>query len=147
MTSITSTTRTTSSSAAGTPVPADGRLAFPPEHYGCPPWCETNRSGYVNHDSGDGMPDWPRFVGYTHHASLYMPYAAAPANPPGSTSAANPLSVHLELGPETISPGLQIAVVANDHDINLTLVEAEALAAAIMQLASAARAAIAAADA
>ena len=67
--------------------------AFPPEHYGCPPWCTRNirveDENFISHDSADGLPDWPNFRGYRHLAGRWIPYAAS----------GYPLSIYMDLEP------------------------------------------------
>jgi hypothetical protein len=118
-------------------IPTDGEatepvaLAFPPEHYGCPPWCTVNKRIYPGgarsgHDSADSMPGSPGFCGYYHWTSLYIPYG------PNAN-----VSVHLSAAPgedAVISVGSP-----NDSWTEFTLSEAENLAAAISEMAEAGR--------
>jgi hypothetical protein len=112
-------------------------LLFPPEHYGCPPWCTVNTEHGTNHDSADGMPGKPTFAGYHHWTARYVPYASAPANPPHAWPEANPLCVHLGLDTGSSEPGIALSGCATDDGwTEFTLGEAAELAALIGRLAA-----------
>lgn len=131
-----------------TSVMAEARLAFPPEHYRCPPWCEANTEPscpgdeLTGHDGADGMPDWPGFNGYHHHRSRAVPYAAAEPFTVGGEVHRNPLSVSMEQPPGATAPHiLLLNEEENVHPVHLelTLAEAELLRDTLSELLQAAR--------
>lgn len=106
--------------------------AFPPEHYGCPPWCTRNirveDENFISHDSADGLPDWPNFRGYRHLAGRWIPYAAS----------GYPLSIYMDLEPGAAEP--TIAISNEDDDDSWTefsLDEAGQVASEIKRLVAA----------
>jgi hypothetical protein len=133
------------SNPAATDVDDDGFTppAFPPEHYGCPPWCTQNvrieGEGYVGHDSAEGMPDRPGFRGYRHTTSRCIPYAAAWKNASAyeiRTRKANPLVVNLDLEPEEAEPKIALSD-ADENWTEFTLDEAAQLADEIKRMVAA----------
>jgi hypothetical protein len=113
--------------------------AFPPEDYGCPPWCEATPA---DHDSGDGTPDWPTFEGYTHYRDDAVHYTAAEEFTVRDEARRNALGVHLVQGPGDAVPHIELLNEEEDeHPVHLELILAEAreLADALAGLLRAAR--------
>jgi hypothetical protein len=113
---------------------------FPPEHYGCPPWCTVNTKvegeNYVGHDSADRMPGQPNFQGYRHRAARVVQYASAPCDPPRSYPGDYPLTVQLGLEPGAAEPTIAVCNASDDWT-EFTIAEAAELAGRIRELASA----------
>jgi hypothetical protein len=93
--------------------------AYPPEHYGCPPWCRVNDGGSgPNHDIANGLPGRPDFDGHQHWTSV----------------TAGPLTVRLA-AVDGGNLNIAVGIAEADQWTGFTLDEADQLAGEINRLA------------